>query len=112
MKQLINHESIIFTGGSGLLGTAFRKIAPDINYPSSADFNVIDYGQIKKYTKSIDCKLIIHAAAFTSPPKIDENPVKAIDVNIIGTSNVVKLCQASFKIGVKICTNYGQTQIL
>ena len=106
MKQLINHESIIFTGGSGLLGTAFRKIAPDINYPSSADFNVIDYGQIKKYTKSIDCKLIIHAAAFTSPPKIDENPVKAIDVNIIGTSNVVKLCNEINARLIYICTDY------
>ncbi len=37
-------------------------------------------------------EVIVHAAAFTSPPQVDENPVHALNVNIIGTSNIVKLC--------------------
>ncbi len=51
-----------------------------------------DYQQMEEYLKSCRCKLIIHAAAFTSPPLIDKDPSKALEVNIIGTSNVVKLC--------------------
>jgi dTDP-4-dehydrorhamnose reductase len=47
---------------------------------------------MKKYVGSNGCDLIIHAAAFTSPPLVDKDPSKAIEVNIIGTSNVVKLC--------------------
>jgi dTDP-4-dehydrorhamnose reductase len=85
-------STITFTGGSGLMGSEFRKILPDINYPSSKEFDVTNYDQMKKYVTSNGCELIIHAAAFTSPPLIDKNPLKAIETNIIGTSNVVKLC--------------------
>jgi dTDP-4-dehydrorhamnose reductase len=91
-KASSNKSRIIFTGGSGLLGSEFRKIRPDINYPSSKEFNVTNYEQMKKYVESNGCNLIIHAAAFTSPPLVEKDPSKAIEVNIIGTSNVVKLC--------------------
>ncbi|OHB60998.1 MAG: hypothetical protein A2167_01130 [Planctomycetes bacterium RBG_13_46_10] len=83
---------IIFTGGSGLLGSEFKKIRPDIDYPSSKEFDVTDYNQMKKYVQSHGCDLLIHAAAFTSPPMIDKDPLRAVEVNIAGTSNVVKLC--------------------
>ena len=83
---------IIFTGGSGLLGSEFVKIRPDIDYPSSKEFNVTNYEQMKKYVESHGCDLLIHAAAFTSPPSIEKDPFKALEVNIVGTSNVVKLC--------------------
>jgi dTDP-4-dehydrorhamnose reductase len=89
---MINRSQIIFTGGSGLLGSEFRKVLPDIQYPSSREFNVTNYGQMKHYAKSKGCDLIIHAAAVTSPPVVEKDPLKAIEVNIIGTSNVVKLC--------------------
>lgn len=89
---MIDKSRIIFTGGSGLLGSEFKKIKPDIDYPSSKDFNVTNYKQMKKYATRISCNLIIHAAAFTSPPLIDKDPIKALEVNIVGTANVVKLC--------------------
>lgn len=87
-----NHSKVIFTGGSGLLGSEFRKILPHIKYPSSSQFNVTNYKQMKEYVQSNDCELIVHAAAFISPPLIEKDPLKALTVNIIGTSNVVKLC--------------------
>ncbi|MCK5175606.1 MAG: sugar nucleotide-binding protein [Planctomycetes bacterium] len=89
---MINRANIIFTGGSGLLGSGFRKLEPDIDYPSSKGFNVTDYGQMREYVGEKDCDLIVHAAAFTSPPLIEKDPARALDTNIIGTSNVVKLC--------------------
>ena len=85
-------SKIIFTGGSGLLGSEFRKIRPDIDYLSSGEFNVTNYDQMKKYVESHSCDLLIHAAAFTSPPLIEKNPLKALEVNITGTANIVKLC--------------------
>jgi len=89
---LSNKSRIIFTGSSGLLGSEFRKIRPDIDYPSSKEFNVTNYEQMKKYMESHGCDLIIHAAAFTSPPLIEKDPLKALEVNVAGTANVVKLC--------------------
>ena len=103
---MTNKSQAIFTGGSGLLGSEFRKILPNINYPSSKEFNVTKYNQMKKYLESNGCELIIHAAAFTSPPVIDKDPLKAIETNIVGTSNVVKLCMEFDARLIYISTDY------
>lgn len=101
-----NKSRIIFTGGSGLLGSEFRKIRPDIDYPSSKEFNVTNYEQMKKYVESNGCDLIIHAAAFTSPPLIEKDPLKALEANIVGTSNIVKLCMEFSIRLIYISTDY------
>jgi dTDP-4-dehydrorhamnose reductase len=89
---LTDRTKIIFTGGSGLLGAEFKKILPDIHYPSREQFDITNYDQMQQYLEAHPCDLIIHAAAFTSPPLVDKDPLKGIRTNIIGTSNVVKLC--------------------
>lgn len=103
---MADKRKIIFTGGSGLLGSEFQKIRPDIDYPWREDFNITDYNQMKEYVQSKGCDLIIHAAAFTSPPRIDKDPAHAIEVNIVGTVNVVKLCMEFDLRLIYICTDY------
>jgi len=99
-------SKIIFTGGSGLLGSELRKIRPDIDYPWWEDFNVTKLDQMRQYVRSNGCDVLVHAAAFTSPPLIDKDPLQAIEVNIIGTSNVVKLCMEFNLRLIYICTDY------
>jgi len=99
-------SKIIFTGGSGLLGSEFRKIRPDIDYPWWEDFNVTNLDQMRQYVRSNGCDVLVHAAAFTSPPLIDKDPLQAIEVNIIGTSNVVKLCMEFNLRLIYTCTDY------
>jgi len=103
---MTDRSRIIFTGGSGLLGLQFREILPDADYPSSKEFDVTNYKQMKEYVHSNACDLIVHAAAFTSPPLIEKDPLKAIVVNIIGTSNVVKLCMEFDARLIYISTDY------
>lgn len=103
---MTDESKIIFTGGSGLLGSEFRKILSDIDYPSSKEFNVTDYYQMKQYVESNGCDLIIHAAAFTSPPLIEKDPLKALEVNIVGTSNVVTVCAEYNARLIYISTDY------
>jgi dTDP-4-dehydrorhamnose reductase len=106
VKDMIDQKKILFTGGNGLLGSEFKKILPDIHYPSKAEFDITNYDQMDRYLGNGNRSMIVHAGAFTSPPKIDQDPLLAIDVNIIGTSNVVKLCM---KYGMKLiylCTDY------
>src|ERR1043166_9882084 len=85
-------QTVIFTGGRGLLGSEFKKIAPEFLYPLTGEFDVRDYSQMRAYAQTHGCDQVIHAAAFTSPPLVDKDPLKALDVNIVGTANVVKLC--------------------
>ena len=103
---MADKRKIIFTGGSGLLGSEFQKIRPDIDYPWWEDFNITNYNQMKEYVQANGCGQIIHAAAFTSPPLIEKDPAEAIEVNIIGASNVVKLCMEFDLRLVYICTDY------
>ena len=89
---MIEQDKILFTGGNGLLGSEFKMQLPNAIYVDLPEFDITDYNQMDVFFKNHDFSLIIHAAAFTSPPKIDADPLKAIEVNIIGTSNIVMLC--------------------
>jgi dTDP-4-dehydrorhamnose reductase len=103
---MVDRNTVIFTGGSGLLGSAFRKIEPLIRYPEHGEFDITRYDQMEHYVRSNPCTTIIHAAAFISPPLIEKDPQKAIEVNIIGTSNVVKLCMQYHIRLIYISTDY------
>lgn len=99
-------SGIVVTGANGLLGTTLRKIRPDIHYVDIEDFDITDYEQMKGYFEPDGFDLMIHCAAFTSPPLIDKEPLKAVEVNIIGTCNVVKLCMEYDARLIYICTDY------
>jgi dTDP-4-dehydrorhamnose reductase len=103
---VVEQNKILFTGGSGLLGSEFKHILPDVNYPSSSEFNVADYKMMEEWIRGKDISMLIHAAAFTSPPRIDKDPLKALETNIIGTANVVKLCMLNEIRLVYISTDY------
>jgi dTDP-4-dehydrorhamnose reductase len=89
---MTDRSGCLFTGGSGLLGSAFRRLVPEAQYPSSREFDVTNYPQMRDYLLGHPCHTIIHAAAFTSPPRVEGDPGHAIAVNIVGTANVVRLC--------------------
>jgi dTDP-4-dehydrorhamnose reductase len=103
---MFEQNKMIMTGGSGLLGSEVKKLLPNADYPSEDDFNILDYGGMDQYLKDKTFSLMLHAAAFVSPPKIDQDPLQAIEVNIIGTANVVKLCMKHQLKLIYICTDY------
>lgn len=106
------NRTVLFTGGSGLLGSEMKKLFPTNCFPSSTEFNIIDFEgmdntiQIMNGVLGDSIKTLVHMAAFTSPPKIDQDPMKALEVNIIGTANVVKLCQKHGIYLIYISTDY------
>ncbi len=104
-------EGFLITGGSGLLGNSLKKIMPGALYPTKDEFDITDFKSMHKYIEKIQesgkrIKTIMHGAALTSPPIVDKNPSKAIETNIIGTSNVVNLAiEKGIKL-VYISTDY------
>jgi dTDP-4-dehydrorhamnose reductase len=104
----MDYSDILVTGGSGLLGSELKKHLTGASFPPSGDFDITDYGMMSGWLRSWGKKfsLLLHCAAFTSPPRIDKEPEKGIDVNIIGTAHVVKLCHAYNMKLVYISTDY------
>ena len=65
----------------------------DFIYPSKKQLNILKPSSIKKYIMKYKPNYLIHCAALSRPMTIhDENIQKSIDMNIIGTSNIVKIC--------------------
>ena len=101
---------MIFTGGSGKFGQVFQKFHSNKNniyYPSSNIFDVTNLKKMEKFIKKIKPKFIIHAAAISRPmDQHEKNIQKSISTNIIGTSNIVNLCQKHRIKLIYFSTNY------
>ncbi len=103
-------KKIIFTGGSGKFGKVFKKFFSNksyILYPSSKIFDITNIKKMEKFIKKTKPKFIVHAAAISRPMELHEkNIINSINTNIIGTSNIVNICQ---KYNIKLIyfsTNY------
>ena len=88
----MDFSAVLFTGGSGLLGRHMKPLIPAALFPGHAEFDITDPAKIAAYLDGKTISTILHAAAFTSPPKVNENPKLALNVNIVGTANVVRAC--------------------
>lgn len=94
------------SGGSGLLGQALLKVQPDIIAPSHAEMDITDPKTLLETLNTHKPDVFLHLAAFTSPPKIDQEPMQALETNIIGTANVVRACAQTNTRLVYISTDY------
>ena len=104
----LNHI-IVITGGSGRFGSILKNIykSNKLFYPNKKELNILSVKSIEEYLKKTKPKILIHLAGLSRPMKIHENNIsKSIDLNIIGTANIVKICS---KLKIKIIyfsTNY------
>ena len=102
-------KKIIFTGGSGRFGSKFKKIKNKfkIYFPDKKKLNITKINSIRKFLKKIKPNYFIHCAALSRPMNVHEkNICKSIDINIIGTSNVVKACEEMNIKLIYFSTNY------
>lgn len=54
--------NIIITGGSGLLGNAFRKIQPHALYPSSKELDLKNQKDVEQYMTASNIQTVVHLA--------------------------------------------------
>ena len=104
-------KNILFTGGSGLLGTEMKQLFPRELFPTSDEFNVSDSIEMFLYYRNKENEgykidTVVHMAALTSPPRVDLEPKEALNINIIGTANIVKLSFAHKCRLIYISTDY------
>jgi FlaA1/EpsC-like NDP-sugar epimerase len=88
VKELLekNHK-VVALGNSELRAAMFQTIFKETPLYLFDLSN--DYGQIKKIIKEHNIEYIIHSAALKHVSLCESNVMRAIDVNIIGTKNII-----------------------
>ena len=91
MKKLI-----LVTGGNGRFAKILKKNNKKLNLYLSTkkECNILNINSIEKIIIKLKPKIIMHCAGLSRPMSIHEKNIsKSIDLNIIGTANIVKLCE-------------------
>ena len=88
-------KKIVISGGSGRFGSYLKKIKTKhkLFFPSKRELNILNEKSIYKYLNKKKAQIFIHLAGLSRPMKIHDKEIKkSIDLNIIGTANVTKVC--------------------
>ena len=95
-------NKIVVTGGSGRFGSKLKKVRNKYKllFPNKHKLNILKLNSIEKYLKVNKPKYLLHLAGLSRPMKIHEKFIdKSIDLNIIGTANITKVCS---ELGIKL----------
>ena len=84
------------TGGEGRFCKKLKATKTNLNFyfATKKECNILNPKSLEKLIKKIKPTIIMHCAGLSRPMHIHEKNIKkSIDLNIIGTSNVVKVCE-------------------
>ena len=91
MKNLI-----LVTGGQGRFAKVLKKNNKFLNlyFATKKECNILNIKSLEKIIKKLKPKMILHCAGLSRPMEIHQKNIeKSIDLNIVGTANVVKVCK-------------------
>ncbi|MDR2591030.1 MAG: dTDP-4-dehydrorhamnose reductase [Oscillospiraceae bacterium] len=105
---------IVVTGAAGQLGTDVINELEKRNIPhigiDIADVDITDEAKIRNYLMEIndkfDVQAVIHCAAYTAVDKAEDEPELCYKVNVVGTENIVMICQDIGAEMIYISTDY------
>ena len=89
-------KKILVTGGDGRFAKILKKNNKklDLFFASKKQCNILNLNSIIRIVKKIKPKILIHCAGLSRPMNIHEKNIsKSIDLNIIGTANITKVCK-------------------
>ena len=84
-------QKTLLTGSSGLLGGKIKLSGsfPNLLTPSRSELDITNQESINKYFFNNKFEVIIHAAALARMSECEKFPHNALDVNTVGTANIV-----------------------
>ena len=91
MKNLI-----LVTGGQGRFAKVLKKNNKFLKlyFATKKECNILNIKSLEKIIKKLKPKMILHCAGLSRPMDIHQKNIeRSIDLNIIGTANVVKVCK-------------------
>jgi dTDP-4-dehydrorhamnose reductase len=103
---MLNKKLIVVTGSSGRFGKALQnskikiKIKIKKLFPTKKQLNILNINSIYNYLNKKKPKYVLHLAGLSRPmSEHDTNIEKSINLNIIGTANMVVCCS---KLNIKL----------
>ena len=90
------NSKILVTGGNGRFAEILKKENKKLNliFKSKKNLDILKLSSIDKCIKREKPKYILHTAGLSRPMNVHEKNIsKSIDLNIIGTCNIVKICE-------------------
>lgn len=108
---MIKNKNILLTGGAGFIGTRLCSVLADnnkifiydnlsrnsisnTNLINNKNINlvkgdILDFLSLKKFVKKVNPDIIIHLAAIAGIDTVIKDPVKTMEVNMIGSYNIL-----------------------
>ena len=102
-------KRIIVTGGEGRFAKELKKFRTKYNfiYRNKKQLNILSIRSIKSNIKKFKPDGILHLAGLSRPMSIHEKEIsKSIDLNIIGTAQLVKACSENNLKIIFLSTSY------
>jgi dTDP-4-dehydrorhamnose reductase len=102
-------KKILMSGGDGKFAAQIIKHNTEyqILAPSKKEMDITNMKAVEQHVLSFKPDIFLHAAAYTRPmAKHHDNPDKSIQINIIGTANIVLSCMRHDVKLVYISTDY------
>ena len=102
-------KNIAINGKNSRFGKILNKYfyGKNIHYVGKEELNILNQKSIENFLKKKKIKILVHLAGLSRPMNMHEkNIIKSIDLNIVGTSNVVKACKKNNVKLIYFSTNY------
>jgi dTDP-4-dehydrorhamnose reductase len=102
-------RKIIVTGGDGRFAKQLRKIKSNYKFifKNKKELNILSSKSIKSNFDKYKPDCVLHLAGLSRPMEIHDRDInKSIDLNIIGTANLVKICNLYKKKIIFFSTSY------
>ncbi|MDD3569495.1 MAG: dTDP-4-dehydrorhamnose reductase [Lachnospiraceae bacterium] len=101
---------ILVTGVNGQLGYDVVKVLKSRNIECTGvgrrEFDITKENDVMEYISSYKPKAVIHCAAYTAVDKAEDEPGLCHMVNVYGTENIAKACEAVDAKMIYISTDY------
>ena len=91
-------KKILVTGGDGRFAKILKKQNKKMNlfFASKKNCNILNLSSISKIIKKVKPNIVLHCAGLSRPMNVHEKNIqKSIDLNIIGTANITKICKSN-----------------
>lgn len=102
-------KKILITGKNSRFCKFLKNDLKKFNtiFTSKENFDICNYTQMKNFVRKKKIKYLIHIAGLSRPMNIHDKKINlSIDLNIIGTANIVKLCNEHNIKLIYFSTNY------